>query len=63
MNTELIPQIDKDDFEKIKTAIKNAESPVGIDALQTHIIIIQKLTDIEKRLDRVEKRWMTPLIS
>ena len=62
MKSELIPQINKDDFEKIKTAIKNTENPFGIDALQTHIIIIQKLTDIQKRLDKMEERWMTPLI-
>ena len=63
MKPELISLIDKDEFEKIKAAIKSDESPVGIDALQTHIIIIQKLTDIQKRLNIMEERWMTPLIS
>ncbi len=62
MKTELIPQIAKDDFEKIKSTIKSHESPVGIDALQTHIIIIQKLTDIQNRLDKMEEQWMTPLM-
>lgn len=62
MNTELIPQICTADFEIIKAAIKNPESPLGIDALQSHIIIIQKLSDIQNRLEKMEKRMTTPLI-
>jgi len=63
MKIELIPQIAQVDFDTIKSAIKSTESPVGIDALQTHIIIIQKLSDIQNRLDKMEKRMTTPLIN
>ncbi len=35
--------------------ITSEDSPVGIDAKKTHIIIINKLVEIEKRLDALEK--------
>lgn len=42
--------------EEIGRAITNPDSPVGIDAKKTHIIIINKLIEIEKRLEKLEKR-------
>jgi len=42
--------------EEIGNAITSADSPVGIDAKKTHIIIINKLLEIEKRLDKLEKK-------
>ena len=42
--------------EEIGNAITSADSPVGIDAKKTHIIIINKLIEIEKRLDKLEKK-------
>jgi len=41
--------------EEIGNAITSADSPVGIDAKKTHIIIINKLLEIEKRLEKLEK--------
>ena len=41
--------------DQIEKLITSADSPVGIDAKKTHVIIIQKLLEIEKRLDAIEK--------
>lgn len=40
--------------EAIEELIGSKDSPVGIDALRTHVIIIRKLTQIEQRLARLE---------
>ncbi|KAG2477377.1 MAG: hypothetical protein NPMRth3_2560002 [Nitrosopumilales archaeon] len=40
---------------EIEKVITSEDSPVGIDAKKTHIIIINKLVEIEKRLDTLEK--------
>ena len=45
-----------EDAERIAEVIASAESPVGIDAKKTHVIIIQKLVEIERRLERLEER-------
>lgn len=42
--------------EEIEKAIHSADSPVGIDAKLTHVIIIHKLLEIERRLARLEER-------
>lgn len=42
--------------EEIGRLIESVESPVGIDAKKTHVLIIQKLLAIERRLDRIEAR-------
>ncbi len=39
----------------IEALIASDTSPVGIDAKQTHIIIIAKLVQIEQRLERLEQ--------
>ncbi len=39
---------------EIEAAIASDQSPVGIDAKKTHVIIIQKLMKIEERLSRLE---------
>lgn len=41
------------DYEIIGRTIHSSESPVGIDARHTHIIIIKKLTDLEEKLDKI----------
>jgi len=41
--------------ERIGKLIADEDSPVGIDAKKTHILIIQKLLDIEARLDVLER--------
>ena len=43
--------IDQETYDEIEQLIHSSESPVGIDAKRTHIIIIHKLIQIEKRLD------------
>jgi len=48
-------EVEDDKKEEIGKAITSEDSPVGIDAKKTHIIIINKLVEIEKRLDALEK--------
>lgn len=48
--------VEADKKEEIGKAITNPDSPVGIDAKKTHIIIINKLIEIEKRLENLEKK-------
>ena len=47
--------IDDADFQQIQEMIKSDSSPVGIDAVKTHIYIIHKLNRIEERLSAIEK--------
>ncbi len=42
--------------KQIEELIASDASPVGIDAKKTHVLIIQKLLEIERRLDRIESR-------
>ena len=46
--------ISEEDHARIAALITSESSPVGIDAKQTHIIIIRKLELIESRLERIE---------
>ncbi|WP_182133597.1 hypothetical protein [Nitrosopumilus sp. b1] len=48
-------EVDENAKKEIGQAITSPDSPVGIDAKKTHIIIINKLIEIEKRLDKLEK--------
>ena len=48
--------IPQDEYERIAKMIESDESVVGIDAQKTHIIIIQKLMNIEQRIDSLEQR-------
>lgn len=41
---------------QIEAEITSPESPVGIDAKRTHVIIVHKLLEIEERLERIEAR-------
>ena len=49
-------QIDIPDriYSDIEKLISSEASPVGIDAKKTHIIILHKLLEIERRLARLE---------
>lgn len=47
--------VEKEKREEIGKVIASSDSPVGIDAKKTHIIIINKLVEIEKRLEALEK--------
>ena len=43
------------DYGKIEELIASEDSPVGIDATKTHVIIIHKLLQIEERLAKLER--------
>ena len=48
-------EIPKAEYEAIEKIISSEESVVGIDAKKTHILILHKLMDIQKRLTALEK--------
>jgi hypothetical protein len=48
--------IEKEEYDKIAEMIHSDKSPVGIDAKKTHILILHKLMEIEKRLEALEKK-------
>lgn len=47
--------VPRQDYEEIEKLIASDESPVGIDAKKTHVLILHKLAEIERRLERLEK--------
>lgn len=49
-------EVPKDRHDQIAARISSSDSPVGIDARETHIIIIHKLLEIERRLSALEER-------
>lgn len=53
METRL--QASDDDVHRIEELIADPDSPVGIDAKRTHVLILQKLLAIEARLDALER--------
>ena len=52
-------EIPEDEYKDIEKLIDSKDSPVGIDAKKTHVIIIHKLMEIEKRLEKLEKNDRT----
>jgi hypothetical protein len=48
--------VPRERYEAIAAEIASDTSPVGIDAAKTHVIIIHKLEQIERRLVRLEHR-------
>lgn len=46
--------IPEKEYKTIEDAIHSDESPVGIDAKHTHVLILHKLLAIERRLERLE---------
>ena len=48
--------VPRDEYETILKTISSDDSPVGIDARKTHVIIIHMLNEIEKRLSALESR-------
>ncbi len=48
------PKVGTTEYGEIEELISSEDSPVGIDAKKTHIIIIAKLVRIEQRLERLE---------
>lgn len=48
--------MDQNDFERITAEIASDDSPVGIDAKKTHVMILLALERLEARLARIEQR-------
>lgn len=48
-------KISDEDYKEILEIIESDESPVGIDAGKTHVLILHKLMKIEERLSILEK--------
>ena len=48
--------IDEATYERIAKLIHSDKSPVGIDAKKTHILILNKLDEINERLIRLEQK-------
>lgn len=42
-------------YQRIEDLIASDDSPVGIDAKKTHVLILAKLEQIEARLDRLQQ--------
>ena len=49
-------EVDKERRIQIEKEINDENSPVGINAKETHVIIINKLIEIEKRLEKLENK-------
>jgi len=45
------------EYEDILEQIESDESPVGINAGKTHVLILHKLINIEKRLEALEMKF------
>jgi hypothetical protein len=41
-------------YDRLAREIESDESPVGIDAKKTHVIILHMLMEMERRLERIE---------
>ena len=52
--------IPADVYADIAALIGSEASPVGIDAKKTHIIVLHKLIEIERRLARLERMIPDP---
>jgi hypothetical protein len=51
-------EIDSKTYEEIAKVIHSDESPVGIDAKKTHVLILSKLQELNDRMERLEQRMM-----
>ena len=49
-------EVDTKTYDEIAKVIHSDESPVGIDAKKTHILILNKLQEISERLERLEQQ-------
>jgi len=49
------PDIPREEYERIERMIASADSPVGIDAKKTHVLILHKLIQLERRLEALER--------
>ena len=51
MNLEIPPE----EYDALEELIASDKTPVGIDAKKTHVLILHKLLEIERRLERLER--------
>ncbi|MFW6206342.1 MAG: hypothetical protein ACOC5J_00240 [Gemmatimonadota bacterium] len=47
--------VPRDDYDRIRSIIASDDSPVGIDAERTHVIILHLLEDLQRRLEGLEE--------
>jgi hypothetical protein len=52
---DIAMDIPRDEYDAIEKQIASEQSPVGIDAKKTHVIILHQLARIEERLARIER--------
>lgn len=50
----------REELQETIEAIRSEESPVGMDAVYVHALILEKLAAIEARLERLEAREGAP---
>ncbi len=48
--------IPKEKYKEIEQMIASEDSVVGIDAKETHIIIIHMLMDLQRRIEKIEEQ-------
>jgi polyhydroxyalkanoate synthesis regulator phasin len=48
-------EIDETTYNQIAETIHSDNSPVGIDAKKTHILILNALSQLNEKVDRLEK--------
>ncbi len=51
--------IPEERYQEIASTIFSEDSPVGIDAKKTHVMILYMLEQIEKRVARIEEQLET----
>lgn len=49
--------ISEKEYKEILNQIESKDSPVGIDAGKTHVLILHKLLSIERRLEALEMKF------
>ena len=49
-------KVEKETYDTIAKEIHSDKSPVGIDAKKTHILILEKLIQLENRLKQIEAK-------
>lgn len=52
-------EVDATTYEQIAQLIGSDQSPVGIDAKKTHILILNKLQELTERMERIEQKLNT----
>ena len=52
--------IPEERYDEIASTIFSADSPVGIDAKKTHVMILYVLEQIERRMLRIEEQLQIP---